>query len=204
MSTFFLARYVDADDVLRRTYGATLAELTSLEELMKTLMLDGQIHPDVINKLWHVYSKSFSFVVSNAQMLKGFIIGVDREIPRCQRRGAIIILGMIAVAKPEVVSERLETLLRVGLGRFGKVQVPRDLRAFLGADVELVKADLVLSRYTCIALQRLGGSTKKVKGSLTDKSTRFPMDHLLFRKLQDAMEHTCQSMDWCVPSRPFC
>lgn len=30
---------------------------------------------------------------------------------------------MISLAKPEVVSERLETLLKVGLGRFGKVNV---------------------------------------------------------------------------------
>ncbi|KAG8893865.1 Condensin complex subunit, partial [Tulasnella sp. 417] len=147
-----------AKNMIERTYGASLAELTSLEELMRSLMADGQIHTDVINKLWHVYS-------------------VDREIPRCQRRGAIIILGMISLAKPEVVSERLETLLKVGLGRFGK-------------------ADLVLARYTCIALQRLGGSTKKVKGSLTDKSIRFPMEHPLFRKLQDAIEHPSHSMDW--------
>ncbi|KAG8896374.1 Condensin complex subunit, partial [Tulasnella sp. 417] len=147
-----------AKNMIERTYGASLAELTSLEELMRSLMADGQIHTDVINKLWHVYS-------------------VDREIPRCQRRGAIIILGMISLAKPEVVSERLETLLKVGLGRFGK-------------------ADLVLARYTCIALQRLGGSTKKVKGSLTDKSIRFPMEHPLFRKLQDAIENPSHSMDW--------
>lgn len=39
------------------TYGATLAELTSLEELLRTMMVDGQIHDDVINKLWHVYSE---------------------------------------------------------------------------------------------------------------------------------------------------
>ncbi|KAG8907136.1 Condensin complex subunit [Tulasnella sp. 403] len=147
-----------AKNMIERTYGATLAELTSLEEVMRTMMIDDQIHGDVINKLWHVYS-------------------VDREIPRCQRRGAIIVLGMVAVARPEVVSERLEVLLRVGLGRFGK-------------------ADLVLARYTCVALQRLGGSTKKVKGSLTDKTIRFPMDHPLFLKLQDAIEHPCQSMDW--------
>lgn len=42
----------------RRTYGATLAELTSLEELMRTMMADGGVHPDVINKLWQVYSGS--------------------------------------------------------------------------------------------------------------------------------------------------
>lgn len=41
----------------RRTYGATLAELTSLEELMRTMMSDGGVHPDVVNKLWQVYGE---------------------------------------------------------------------------------------------------------------------------------------------------
>jgi condensin complex subunit 1 len=40
----------------RLTYEATLAELTSLEEMMRIMMEDGQIHYDVINKLWQVYS----------------------------------------------------------------------------------------------------------------------------------------------------
>jgi hypothetical protein len=43
----------------RRTYDATLAELTSLEELMKTMMAEGQVHPDVIAKLWQAYGKPF-------------------------------------------------------------------------------------------------------------------------------------------------
>jgi condensin complex subunit 1 len=38
------------------TYGATLAELTSLEEMMRSLMEDKGIHRDVIAKLWEVYS----------------------------------------------------------------------------------------------------------------------------------------------------
>lgn len=42
----------------RLTYDATLAELTSLEEMMRSMMDDGQIHPDVIAKLWQVYSGS--------------------------------------------------------------------------------------------------------------------------------------------------
>lgn len=94
-----------ADQVLypfRRTYEATLAELTSLEELMRTMMADNGVHNDVVNKLWQVY-------------------GADQEIPRVQRRGAIIILGMLALAKREVVTERVDTLLRVGLGPLGKV-----------------------------------------------------------------------------------
>jgi hypothetical protein len=45
----------------RLTYDATLAELTSLEEMLRSMMDDGQIHPDVVTKLWEVYSQSFLF-----------------------------------------------------------------------------------------------------------------------------------------------
>lgn len=65
-------------------------------------MLDNGIHNDVINKLWQVY-------------------GTEQEIPKPQRQGAIIILGMLALAKREVVTERVETLLKIGLGPLGKV-----------------------------------------------------------------------------------
>lgn len=51
-----------AKNMIERTYNTTLAELTSLEELMRTMMLeggaDGGVHEDVINKLWQVYSES--------------------------------------------------------------------------------------------------------------------------------------------------
>ncbi|KAG8911556.1 Condensin complex subunit [Tulasnella sp. 418] len=90
-------------------------------------MVDGQIHPDVIKKLWHVYS-------------------VNKEY-----RGAIIILGMIALAKKEVVTGTLEILLRIGLGILGK-------------------ADLMLARYTWVALWRLSGSSKKFKGNIVETS----------------------------------
>ena len=48
-----------AKNMIERTYDATLAELTSLEELMRTMMseggAEGGVHEDVINKLWQVY-----------------------------------------------------------------------------------------------------------------------------------------------------
>ena len=37
------------------TKGATLAELTSLEELMRTLYEDGRVDSEVVNTLWQVY-----------------------------------------------------------------------------------------------------------------------------------------------------
>lgn len=55
-----LIRWAD----VRRTYQATLAELTSLEELMRTMMADNGVHSDVINKLWQVYSECFSLHTS--------------------------------------------------------------------------------------------------------------------------------------------
>ncbi|KAK8845335.1 hypothetical protein IAR55_006048 [Kwoniella newhampshirensis] len=147
-----------AKNMIERTYGATLAELTSLEELIRTMMMDGGVHNDVINKLWQVYS-------------------TEQEIPKPQRQGAIIILGMLALAKREVVTERVESLLKIGLGPLGM-------------------HDLVLARYTCIALQRLGGSAKKVKGSLSDKTMRLPMDNPIFVKLQEIIEHSPRSPHW--------
>ncbi|WVQ93873.1 hypothetical protein IAU59_000951 [Kwoniella sp. CBS 9459] len=147
-----------AKNMIERTYGATLAELTSLEELMRTMMADGGVHTDVVNKLWQVYS-------------------TEQDIPKLQRQGAIIILGMLALARREVVTERVEALLKIGLGPLGM-------------------HDLILARYTCIALQRLGGSAKKVKGSLNDKTMRLPMDNPIFIKLQEIIEHSPKSPQW--------
>ncbi|KAG6333782.1 hypothetical protein ID866_5308 [Astraeus odoratus] len=147
-----------AKNMIELTYEATLAELTSLEEMMRTMMEEDQVHHDIINKLWQVYSST-------------------KSLPPYQRRGAIIILGMLALAKRNIVEERVETLLKIGLGKLGK-------------------ADLMLARYTCVALQRLNGSAKKVKGSLLNKTLRMEMNNPIFRKLQEAIEHPCRSKDW--------
>ncbi|EDR03670.1 chromosome condensation complex protein [Laccaria bicolor S238N-H82] len=147
-----------AKNLVERTYETTLAELTSLEEMMRIMSEEEQIHQDVISKLWQIYSSK-------------------QNIPSQQRRGAIIILGMLALGRRSVLSDRVDTLLKVGLGSLGK-------------------ADLTLARYTCVALQRLNGSAKKVKGSLLDKTMRIEMTNPIFRKLQDAVNHPCRSREW--------
>ncbi|KAI0641280.1 non-SMC mitotic condensation complex subunit 1-domain-containing protein [Trametes meyenii] len=147
-----------AKHMIEMTYDATLAELTSLEEMMRQLMDEGHIHEDIVAKLWQVYSS-------------------ERPLPRAQRRGAVIILGMLALAKRSVVADRVETLVKVGLGDRGK-------------------SDLTLARYTCVALQRLNGSAKKVKGSLLDKTLRIDMENPLFRKLRDTVERPCRTKEW--------
>lgn len=138
-----------AKNMIERTFGATLAELTSLEEMLKTMQAEGLVHPEVVNKLWAVYS-------------------APRAISAAQRRGAIIVLGMLATARSEIISEQIDVLLRVGLGPLGA-------------------RDVVLAKYTCVALQRLGGSVKKVKGALSDESVRYPMTHPMFARLRAAI-----------------
>ncbi|KAJ8481937.1 hypothetical protein ONZ45_g15130 [Pleurotus djamor] len=148
-----------AKNFIELTYNATLAELTSLEEMMKALMEENHIDEAVIAKLWQVYTST-------------------HHLPKAQRRGAIIIIGMLALAKRAVVTDHVDTILKVGLGRLGKV------------------LDLTLARYSCVALQRLNGSAKKVKGSLQDKTLRLEMDNAIFQKLQSFIQAPCRSKEW--------
>ncbi|GAA5942619.1 hypothetical protein JCM3775_003658 [Rhodotorula graminis] len=147
-----------ARNVIELTRDATLAELTSLEQLLAVMMAKSVVDDEVITKLWQVYSTS-------------------KDIPKFQRRGAIIVLGMFAQTKPEVVADHVETLLRIGLGPLGR-------------------KDLVLARYTCIALGRVGGSVKKVKGSLNDVQVRLPMDSAVFSRLSDTIQAPSSSRVW--------
>lgn len=106
------------------TYEATLAELTSLEEMMRQLMEESHINEDVVAKLWQVYSTRRD--PSQRAKLTLWFIGSERPLPRPQRRGAVIILGMLALAKRSVVADRVETLVKVGLGERGKVRFVSD------------------------------------------------------------------------------
>ncbi|KAE8221852.1 hypothetical protein CF319_g4858 [Tilletia indica] len=139
-----------ARNMIERTFGATLAELTSLEQLFSTMASQDMVDEEVVRKLWTVY-------------------GTGQKIPQAQRRGAIIVLSMLAIANKDIVADRLETLLQTGLGPLGA-------------------RDIVLARHTCVALSRISGSVKKVKGALSDESVRYPMSHPLFSRLRGAIE----------------
>ncbi|KAJ4286197.1 condensin complex non-SMC subunit Cnd1 [Collariella sp. IMI 366227] len=151
------ANYI-ARNMISLTFGATPAELTSLEQLLSTMMKQGMIPELVIAKLWQVY-------------------GVQkREISRKQRRGAIIVLGMLATASPEIVVGEMETMLRTGLGSHGR-------------------ADLQLAKYTCVALRRINPSGRQAKES-TAKFSRLPNDHAVLVRLAAITEVPTESKDW--------
>lgn len=129
--------------------------------------------------------------------------GTPKDIPRIQRRGAIIILGMLATAKPEIVSEHIDSLLRIGLGVLGKVSLPKyyfELHALVCSTLDdchlCTQSDYVLAKYTCIALRRIGGSQKKVKGSLNSNTTRLPMDNPVFERLKEAVQNVSEDPEW--------
>ncbi|OLL22186.1 Condensin complex subunit 1 [Neolecta irregularis DAH-3] len=152
-SATFVAR-----NMMSLTYGATLAELTSLEQLLSTMMKQNLISDDVIVKLWQVY-------------------GIQKkEISKSQRRGAIIVLTMLALADPDIVIRELELVLRVGLGSHGQT-------------------DLALARYSCIALQRISGKPQ-VKGVPEKESTRLPNDHPILLRLAATVIRSIDDKDW--------
>ncbi|KAK7207781.1 condensin complex subunit 1 [Myxozyma melibiosi] len=137
-----------ARNLISLTYGATAAELTSLERLLITMMKNNQMPQLVIQKLWQVYGVQ------------------QRDISKSQRRGAIIILGMLAAFDSGIVVRELETLYHVGLGTYGK-------------------QDLVLARYTCVALQRMASATQKL-----------PEDHAIFQRLCSIIEAYSENKEW--------
>lgn len=151
------ANYI-ARNMISLTFGATPAELTSLEQLLATMMKGGIIPELVVAKLWQVY-------------------GVQkREISRNQRRGAIIVLGMLATASPEIVVGEIETMLRTGLGSHGR-------------------NDLQLAKYTCIALRRINSTSRQTKEASVTFS-RLPNDHAVSVRLAAITEVPSASTEW--------
>ena len=153
------ANYV-ARNMISLTFGATPAELTSLEQLLNTMVKADHVSDMVVAKLWQVY-------------------GVQKqEISRNQRRGAIIVLGMLATADPEIVVREMGTMLRIGLGPLGQT-------------------DLALAKYTCLALRRMNPTKRQGKEEST-AALSLPNDHTILTKLAAMTEIISDSKEWCV------
>jgi condensin complex subunit 1 len=152
------ANYV-ARNMISLTFGASPAELTSLEQLLSTMMKQELVSDAVIQKLWAVY-------------------GVQKkEISKSQRRGAIIVLGMLAAADPDIVVKELETCLRIGLGELGR-------------------RDFALARYTCTALQRINVIGSRNKDQKGKSMGRLPNDHAVLVRLASMTELVSSSKEW--------
>ena len=151
------ANYI-ARNMISLTFGATPAELTSLEQLLNTMVKAGHVSELVITKLWQVY-------------------GVQKQdISKNQRRGAIIVLGMLATADPEIAVKEMGTMLRIGLGPLGR-------------------SDLALAKYTCLALRRMNPTKRQGKDAAIEAS-KLPNDHAILTKLGAMVEIVSDSKEW--------
>ncbi|KAI5790743.1 armadillo-type protein [Peziza echinospora] len=153
------ANYI-SKNMITLTFDASPAELTSLEQLLSTMMKQGLVPEAVIQKLWQVY---------------GF---QKREISKKQRRGAIIVLGMLALAEPEIIVKELETILRIGLGPLGR-------------------ADLALARFTCVAIKHIVATGRQAKEDANNTMMKLPSDHAVLVKLVALLEIVTDQKEWC-------
>ncbi|ODV80157.1 uncharacterized protein CANTADRAFT_50416 [Suhomyces tanzawaensis NRRL Y-17324] len=122
------AAYI-AKNLISLTYEASIADLASLEKLLGMMYSGKLINQEVIRILWQIYSYE-----PNS--------GDSPDLVQKQRRGSIIILGMVALEDNQIIVRGLDALLHVGLGDKGK-------------------EDLILAKYSCNALQRIVLVTSK-------------------------------------------
>lgn len=107
-----------AKNLISLTYAATVPELASLEKLLGLMYEASLINETVIKVLWQIYSFQ------------------NQSFSKKQRRGSIIVLGMLALSDNDISMKGIDALLHIGLGEKGK-------------------EDLVLAKYSCIALNRV-------------------------------------------------
>ena len=147
-------------NMISLTFGTTPAELTSLEQLLSTMMKQGLVNALVIQKLWQIYGYQ------------------KKDISKNQRRGAIIVLGMLALSSPDIVVQEMEACLRIGLGELGR-------------------RDFGLARYTCIALRRMSPPPGKQASTETPTPVvKLPNDHAVLVRLGAMAEVVSDSKEW--------
>ncbi|KAJ3216820.1 Condensin complex subunit [Dinochytrium kinnereticum] len=155
-----------------------LAELTSLEQLLGIIAEKDLIPHGAIELLWTVFGTN-----SEALWLTR-LASKRKETPAQRRRGALAILSMLGKWKKDIIDRNRETLLKYGLGEFAK-------------------NDLLLAKYACITLQRLGVGKHNIKGAesygqANEPSVRFPSKDALFSRLVNLILEPTTSPQWFV------
>lgn len=192
-----------ARSLISLTYGATVSEITSLERLLGFAMSPSALSStssSSSNKQQQTQQDPDNDFVSDrvlptTRMISDGVVqvlwklyGYNQPIAKSQRRGAIIILGMLAKADSKIVDVAgLELLLRIGLGEHGR-------------------EDFKLARYTCIALQRMitDENDKQKLGTMTSGNIqdeepiqrKFAASHEVIKKLASFILLPSKSMEW--------
>ncbi|XP_065504815.1 condensin complex subunit 1 isoform X2 [Caloenas nicobarica] len=127
---------------------ASLGTIQCLEEILSEFVQADKIKPAVIQLLWERFTEK-------------------SQCSELEQRAAVMLLGMMARGKPEIIGSNLDVLVTVGLS-------------------EKVCEDYCLAQEVCNAISKLAGNPKP---ALKKNSApfRLPQDHMLFGCLREAV-----------------
>ncbi|NXG62680.1 CND1 protein, partial [Hemiprocne comata] len=127
---------------------ASLGMIQCLEEIISEFMQKDEIKPAVIQLLWERFTEK-------------------SPCSSLERRAAVMLLGMMARGKPEIIGSNLDVLVTVGLS-------------------EKVCEDYHLAREVCNVVSKLATPPKPAQGK-NKAPFRLPQDHMLFGCLSEAL-----------------
>ncbi|XP_029875885.1 condensin complex subunit 1 isoform X1 [Aquila chrysaetos chrysaetos] len=120
---------------------ASLGTIQCLEEIISEFVQKDEIKPAVIQLLWERFTEK-------------------SQCSSLERRAAVMLLGMMARGKPEIIGSNLDVLVTVGLS-------------------EKVCEDYRLAQEVCNAIAKLAGKPKPALGN-NNTPFRLPQNHMLF------------------------
>ncbi|XP_048675782.2 condensin complex subunit 1 isoform X4 [Caretta caretta] len=127
---------------------ASLGTIQCLGEIISEFVQKDEIKPLVVHLLWEQFTEK-------SQCLS------------LERHAAVMLLGMMARGKPEIVGSNLDVLVKTGLD-------------------EKVIEDYRLAQEVCSAISKLASSNKPAEGK-NHAPFRLPQTHLLFGRLSEAV-----------------
>ncbi|KAL8202753.1 UNVERIFIED_CONTAM: Condensin complex subunit 1 [Gekko kuhli] len=127
---------------------ASLATIQCLGEIISEFMQKDEIKPAVVQLLWERFTEK-------------------SQCSALERHVAIMLLGMMARGKPEIVGSNLDVLVKMGLDE----RVPENYR---------------LAQEVCNAISKIASSQKPALGK-SETPFRLPQSHLLFERLSEAI-----------------
>ncbi|KAK1200158.1 CND1 protein, partial [Pygoscelis papua] len=127
---------------------ASLGTIQCLEEIISEFVQKDEIKPAVIQLLWERFTEK-------------------SQCSSLERRAAVMLLGMMARGKPEIIGSNLDVLVTVGLS-------------------EKVCEDCRLAQEVCNAISKLASNPKPALGK-NSVPFRLPQNHMLFGCLSETV-----------------
>ncbi|NXX53572.1 CND1 protein, partial [Scopus umbretta] len=127
---------------------ASLGMIQCLEEIISEFVQKDEIKPAVIQLLWERFTEK-------------------SQCSSLERRAAVMLLGMMARGKPEIIGSNLDVLVSVGLS-------------------EKVCEDYRLAQEVCSAISKLASNPKPALGK-NNAPFRLPQNHMLFGCLSETL-----------------